>query len=694
MAIVTAQIRNVVLMSHGGAGKTSLVEALAFTAGAIGRQGRVEDGTTVADFDADEKKRGMSRSTAVVSLNVQLGGETTRINLIDTPGYADFMGEVIAGAAAADAALILVDAAAGVQVGTDTAWRLAEQRSMPRAIVISRLDRENANWQDAVTAIQAELGDQCQPLQLPIGAEADFRGVVDVLHRKAYLGDGKQASDVPAEMNDAVADARDRIAERIAEADDDLTLKYLEGEELTDEEIESGLARAIAAGTVAPIFCTAGTADIGAMPLLRAIHDEFPSPADVTPLQAEVAGTSAQLSADPSGPIAAFVFKTSADEFVGRLSYFRVYSGTVRADAHLYNHGADHEERVANLSNIFGKDLQHSDAIIAGDIGAVSKLAATHTFDTLADKATPVLIAPPQMPVPVFAAAITPVSKADVDKLGPGLHRLLEEDPTLHLERDVDTAESILSGLGESHIDLAAETLRRKFKVEVDVHDRRIPYRETVTGTGQAEYTHKKQTGGHGQYARVSIRVEPRDRGEGFEFGNEVVGGNVPRQFIPAVEKGIAESLPRGAMAHYPLTDLRVVLFDGKHHDVDSSEMAFRLAASQALKEATSSARPILLEPVMTFHIHAPESATGDVMSDLNTRRARVLGMEPTGDGRTTINAEGPMAEFLHYATDLRSMTGGRGGFEFEFTRYDPVPDHVAKKIVAASQEPLEAAVG
>ena len=694
MSVGTAQIRNVVLMSHGGAGKTSLVEALAFTAGAINRQGRVEEGTTVADFDPDEQKRGMSRSTAIVSLNVEAGRETTRINLIDTPGYADFLGEVIAGAAVADAALILVDGAAGVQVGTETAWHLAEQRQMPRAIVISRLDRENANWEDAVMAIQSELGTQCQPLQLPIGHEDSFRGVVDVLHRKAYEGDGKTASGVPAEMHDAVDAARDRLAERIAEADDDLTLKYLEGEELTDAEIENGLARAIAAGTLAPIFCTAGTADIGTMPLLRAIHDEFPSPQDVAPLQAEVAGENKELPADPNGPIAALVFKTSADEFVGRLTYFRLYSGTIRSDAHLYNHGTDQEERVSNLSNIVGKDLQHSDAIIAGDIGAVSKLSATHTFDTLADKATPVRITPPKLPIPVFGAAITPVSKADVDKLGPSLQRLLEEDPTLHIERDSDTAESILSGLGESHVQLASETLRRKFKVEVSVHDRRIPYRETVTGTGQAEYTHKKQTGGHGQYARVSIRVEPRNRGDGFEFGNEVVGGNVPRQFIAAVEKGVTEALPRGAMAHYPLTDLRVVLFDGKHHDVDSSEMAFRLAASQALKEATNGARPILLEPIMTLHVHVPESATGDVMSDLNSRRARVLGMEPSESGHTTVSAEGPMAEFLHYATDLRSMTGGRGNFEVAFTRYDPVPDHVAQKIVAASQETVEAATG
>ena len=685
MSVGSAQIRNIVLMSHGGAGKTSLVEALAFTAGAVSRQGRVEDGNTVADFDPDEQKRGMSVNTAVVSFD--FGTEPTRLNLIDTPGYADFVGDVIAGAAAADAALILVDAAAGVQVGTETAWRLAAERALPRAIVVSRLDRENARWDETVAAIQETLGRQCQPLQLPIGLEHEFSGLVDVLAGKAYRGDGTDAGDVPGDLTEAVAAAREGLIERIAEADDDLTLKYLEGEELSEEEIAGGLSAAIRSGTLVPIFCAAGTANIGSMPLLRALRDEFPSPLEAPPQRADVAGESKDLPADPNGPLAALIFKTSADEFVGRLSYFRVFSGSIRSDSHVYNHERGEEERPSNLSHVLGKELTGADAIVAGDIGAVTKLSASGTFDTLGDKATPVRITPPALPHPVFSAAIAPKSKADVDKLGPSLQRLLEEDPTLRMERDLETGETILSGLGEPHVDIAAQTLRRKFKVEVDVHDRRIPYRETVTGSAQAEYTHKKQTGGHGQYARVALRVEPLGRGDGFEFGNEVVGGNVPRQFIPAVEKGVTESLLSGAMAQYPLTDLRVVLFDGKHHDVDSSEMAFRLAASQALREATESARPILLEPIRTYRIQVPESATGDVMSDLNGRRARVLGMEPGGDGHTAISAEGPMAEFLHYATDLRSMTGGRGTFSFEFVRYDPVPDHVARKVMVASKE-------
>ncbi len=681
-SVDSAQIRNLVLMSHGGTGKTSLVEALAFATGAISRRGRVEDGNTVADFDPDEQRRGMSINTAIVSLEY----EGYRINLIDTPGYADFVGEMISGASAADLALILIDAAAGVQVGSDTAWQLAERRGMPRVVVVSRMDRENANWEETVAGIQASLGRQCQPLFLPSGAEASFDGVVDVLAGKAYRADGREPSAIPEDMTAAVAEAREALIERVAEADDDLTLKYLEGEELSEEEISSGLKQAIIAATLVPIIPTAGTASIGAVPLLRLIAAHLPSPLDVTPITAMVAGKDTELACDPSGPAVARIFKTTADEFVGRLTYFRVYRGAITPDTHLLNTQTDEDERLATPSHIVGKDLQPTARLPAGDIGAVTKLSASTTFDTLSAKDSPVVVPPPALPQPVFSAAITPKTKTDVDRLGPSLQRLVEEDLTLRIERDPDSGETILNGLGESHVEMAAEKLRRKFKVDVDVHDRRIPYRVTITATGQAEYLHKKQTGGHGQYARVALRVEPRNRGDGFEFGNEIVGGAVPRQYIPAVEKGVTESLPESGLAKYPLTDLRVVLFDGKHHDVDSSEMAFKIAASQALKEAAQKARPILLEPIMTYRISVPESATGDVMSDLNGRRARVQGMEPSGDGRTVVSAEGPMAEFLHYATDLRSMTGGRGTFSFEFARYDPVPEHVAQKVVEKSK--------
>ena len=683
-SVGSAAIRNLVLMGHQGVGKTSLVEALALTSGAITRQGRVEDGTTVSDFDPDEQKRGMSFHTAVVSIEFN----KHRINLIDTPGYADFVGEMIGGASAADAAVILIDGTSGVQVGTETAWRVAEHRSLPRLLVVNRMDRENADWETSIAAIRAHFGRTCEPLFIPIGQEATFDGVIDVVAGKAYQGADGKAEEIPSELKAAAAEAREALVERVAEADDALMLKYLEGETLSDEEIQDGLKHAIAGGTLAPIICTAATGSIGVTALLQLIVKELPSPLDVDPIAAEVDGKATTLAADPSGPVAALVFKTTVDEFVGRLSYIRLFSGTVRGDARLYNARAKEDERLTNLSTIVGKGLHHVGDLAPGDIAAVAKLSTTTTFDTLCDKGTPVILACPELPHPVFSAAIMPKSKADVDKLGPGLHRLMEEDPTLHMERDPDTGEPILSGLGESHLELAAEILRRKFKVDVETHDRRIPYRETITSTAKAEYLHKKQTGGHGQYARVAIRVEPLERGAGFEFGNEVAGGNVPKQYIPAVEKGVHEAMPEGIMAHYPVTDIRVVLLDGKHHDVDSSEMAFKLAASQALKEAAQQARPILLEPIMTFHITTPDTATGDVMSDLNHRRARVLGMAASEElaGFTAIAAEGPMAEFLHYATDLRSVTGGRGLVESSFTRYDPVPDHVAKKVVENAQ--------
>ena len=688
--VTSSQIRNVVLLSHGGAGKTTLVDALAFATGATTRQGRVEDGTSVADFDAEEHDRGMSINLAVVSLD----HAERRINLIDTPGYADFVGEMIAGTSVADAALIVVDAAAGVQVGTEAAWRMADGRTLPRAVVINRMDRENADWEKTLTEVQGTLGPQCQPLFLPIGSEHDFSGIVDVLGGKVYRESSAQASAPPEDMADAVTGARELVIERIAEANDDLTLKYLEGETLTEEEITSGLKEAILAGTLVPVMPAAGALTIGSAPLLTLISEEFPSPLDAPAIEAKVDGKTQSLTADPSTTPAALIFKTTADEFVGRLTYLRVFSGTVQADSHLFNTQKQQDERLANLSHVFGKELQSAGALVAGDIGAVTKLNASTTFDTLSDKAHPIILTQPALPTPVFSAAITPKTKADVDKLGTSLHRLVEEDLTLQIDRDADTGETILSGLGESHVQLASEKLHRKFHVDVDVHDRRIPYRETITKMGSAEYLHKKQTGGHGQYARVALRVEPLERGDGVEFSAKVVGGSVPRQYIPAVEKGVAESVQQGALAHYPLTDVRVVLYDGKHHDVDSSEMAFKVAASMALKEATQVAHPILLEPIMSMRILAPESATGDVMSDLNGRRARVQGMEPAteGNGLSTVLAEAPMAEIQHYATYLRSMTGGRGTFSAEFARYDPVPEHVAKKVTEAANAVAEVA--
>ncbi len=672
MTTTTQNIRNIAVVGHQGAGKTTLVEALAFATGAVSRIGRVEDGNTVSDFHPEERDRGMSINTSLVSLT----RNELRINLLDTPGYADFVGEVVSAVAVADAAIVVVDASSGVQVGTETAWRLARRRGIPRAVVITRLDRENSSWDEALESAQRVLGPECQPLFLPIGAESDFSGSVAVLTGRAYTGDGQDDSDPPPDAAQAAAAAREGLIERIVEADEELMLAYLEDEELDDDALADGLKPALLSGALAPVLPACAAANIGAWPLLRLIESALPNPAEAPAIDDNLAPDS---QTDP----AAFIFKTTADEFVGRLSYLRVAAGTIRGDSHLQNARQGDDERLAGLSHALGKDLQIAADMAAGDLGVVTKLSNTTTFDTLRAPGSDLLIAPPEMPAPIFAAAVEPRSKADVDKLGPSLTRLVEEDPTLRIERDRDSGETILSGLGESHVQLAADQLLRKFKVEVDIRDRRVPYRETVTAVGQAEYLHKKQTGGHGQYARVALRVEPRERGAGFEFGNEIVGGAVPRNYIPAVEKGVVEALPAGAVASYPLTDVRVVLYDGKHHDVDSSEMAFKLAASQALREATGSARPILLEPIQSYRILVPDQSTGDVISDLNARRARVLGMEQADDpaAHSYVLAEGPMAEFLHYATDLRSMTGGRGTFAAQFERYDPVPEHVAQKV-------------
>ena len=651
-------VRNVGVVGHQGAGKTTLVESLAFAIGMTTRLGRVEEGNTISDYDAEEQQRGMSISTSLVSME----HNGVRINLLDTPGYADFVGEVVASVAVIDAVIVVVDASSGVQVGTETVWRMAGKRGIPRAVVISRLDRDNSSFEEALDSVQSILGSECQPLYLPNGSESSFSELIDVL-------------------GDEDADGREGLVEQIVEADEDLMMLYLEDEAIDADDLRAALKTAVLSGSLAPVLPMSAVSGVGSAEMLRLIEEVLPEPSEA-PAVAE--------GVDVNGATSAFVFKTTADEFVGRLSYLRVVSGTINSDAHLDNAQTGEDERLANISRAAGKTLTSVSELAAGDIGVVTKLQHTSTFSTLREKGSDLLIPGPVMPAPIFAAAVEPKTKADVDKLGPSLARLVEGDPTLQIERDRDSGETILSGLSESHVQLSAGRLLSKFHVDVEIKDRKVPYRETVTGVGQAEYLHKKQTGGSGQYARVALRVEPQPRGAGFEFSDEIVGGAVPRNYIPAVEKGVVESLPRGI---FPLTDLRVVLFDGKHHDVDSSEMAFKLAATQALKEGVSSARPILLEPIHSLRITSPETSTGDIISDLNSRRARVLGMEPADEppGSSVVIAEGPMAEFLHYATDLRSMTGGRGTFAWQFERYDPVPEHVAQKV---RQDAAAAAAG
>jgi elongation factor G len=676
------QIRNVVLLGHHGTGKTSLAEAALFSSGAISRLGRVEEGNTASDFEPDEIKRKISLSLALTPC--EWAGH--KINLIDTPGYTDFVGEVKSGIRAADFGAIIVDAVSGLQVGTEFAWHHADQADLPRIIFVNRMDRENANFEQAVAQLQARYGKKVAPLMLPIGAQESFSGIVNLIDGKAYLGDKGTPADAPADMAAAISAAREQLAEAVAEADDDLLAKYLDGEELTEDELTGALKRGIAAGIVYPVFAGSAAKNIGVSKFLDALVVDCPSPMDVP---ARVAGET-PLAADPVGPLAALVFKTAADQFVGRLTYLRVVSGTLHADSHVWNANSSVDERVGQLLVLKGKTQDHVTALVAGDIGAVAKLAHTVTGDTLCVKDHPVKLAAPEFPKPPFNVAVLPKGKGDIDKLGPSLHRIVEEDPTLLVHRDETTGETILSGMGETHVDVAAEKMKRKFGVEVELHAPRVPYRETVTTKVDSEYIHKKQTGGHGQYARVAIKVEP-NRGNGYEFVDAVVGGAVPRNFIPAVEKGVHEALNEGALAHFPMVDLKVTLYDGKDHAVDSSEMAFKLAGSQALKQGALKANPILLEPVYRLTIRVPESNTGDVMSDLNGKRSKVHGMSPEDGGMTVIDAEAPLAEVLRYATDLRSITQGRGTFEMEFDHYAEVPAHIAQKVVAEAQREREA---
>jgi elongation factor G len=673
----TQDIRNVVLMGHGSVGKTSISEAALYVSGAITRLGSVEDGNTVSDYDEDEHKRKFSLNLSLIPVE----WEDQKVNLIDTPGYADFVSEVIAGAAAADVALIVVDAVSGPEVGTDRSWQIAERRRLPRMIVVNRMDRENANFRNVLTACQERWGHKVAPLQLPIGAHDSFSGVIDLLALRAYTGPEAAEADVPANLREEAEALRSSLIESIVETDEALMEKYFADEELTREELNRVLKAALVKGDVVPVLVTSARELSGIRRLLHRIVEVAPSPADSPPVHAEEGG---DLAADPAGPLAVQVFKTSADPFVGRLSYLRVFSGRLTPET-VYNVNKGADERIGALYVQRGKEQIQVPELQAGDIGVVAKLAATTTGDTLCRKDRPVRLPEITFPSPVYSMSVRPTSKASVDKLGPSLQRLVEEDPGLRLTRDPSTSETILSGLGDAHLDVTVERLRRKFNVDVELSLPRVPYRETIAKKATADYTHKKQTGGHGQYARVAIEVNPLPRGEGLKFSERVYGGSVPKEFIPAVDKGIHETAQGGVVAGYELTDVEVVLYDGKHHPVDSSEMSFKLAASQALKEAVASASPTLLEPVMRIRVTAPEANAGDIVSDLNTKRARIHGISPNG-AFSVVEAEVPLAEVQRYAADLRSLTQGRGIFELEFDHYGEVPPNIAQKVIAEAK--------
>ncbi|MGB2695322.1 MAG: elongation factor G [Dehalococcoidia bacterium] len=679
----TDRIRNVVLLGHGGTGKTSLAEAAVFDSGGITRLGKIDEGNTTSDHDADEIDRQISISLSIVPC--EWNGH--KINLIDTPGYADFLGEVKQGLRAADAALVIVDAVSGVEVGTDLAWGYADELSLPRLIVVNRIDRENADFAGAVRQVQEQFGKRCVPLQVPIGSQDSFEGVVDLLEQRAYRGEKAEAGDVPDSVSADAATFREQLIEVVAETDDVLLNKYLEGTELSADELQRALRVGVCSGTVVPILVASATKNIAIPRVLDTLVAFAPSPADRTAVSAEDAGGGdIELKADAAGPLAVLAFKTSADPYVGKLTYLRVFSGTLSGDSHVWNTNRQDQERIGQLFHLRGKHQEPTSKLIVGDIGAVAKLAHTATGDTLCAREQPLKLEAIAFPAASHSLAVFPKTKADLDKLGTSLARIVEEDPSLRVHREMDTHETILSGLGEAHIDVTAERMKRKFGVEVELVTPKVPYKETITTTEQSEFIHKKQTGGHGQYARVAIRLEPLPRGSGFEFVNKIVGGAVPKNYIPAVEKGANEAMLEGVLASYPLVDMRVTLYDGKEHPVDSSEMAFKLAGAQALKQGAQQAHPVLLEPIMTMRITVPETHTGEVLSDLNGKRGKVLGMNPQGT-YTTIEAHAPLSEIQRYATDVRSMTQGRGFYTLEFSHYEEVPAHVAQKVVQESEQ-------
>lgn len=675
----TEQLRNVALLSHGSAGKTSLAEAMLFNTGAINRLGRVEEGTTVSDYDEEEIRRHISLSTSIVPCE----WNGYKINVLDTPGYLDFVGEVKGAVRVADGALILLDAAAGVEVGTDLVWDYADEQNLPRLVFINKMDRENANFQRCLDALKEKFETDFIPIQLPIGSQDDFEGIVDLIATKAYLGSKAEEGESPASLQDEINDYRLQLIEAAAESEDELIVKYLEGEELTEEEIRRGLKARIADRSVVPVLCGSATANIGVQTLLQATIEYLPSPAEGEEIVGTNPATNEEETLEPHelSPLAVLAFKTLADPYVGKLTYFRVYSGLMESDSRVFNARSGEVERIGQLYILRGKDQIPTDKVRSGDIGAVAKLGNTSTGDTLCDKGHPIVLGPPVFPKPVFSVAVHPKTKSDLDKMSTTLARLSEEDPTLQVAREPSTNETILSGMGESHVDIAARRLQQKFGVSITTSVPKVPYRETITRTSSAQGRHKKQTGGRGQFGDVFIRFEPLPRSAGFEFVDEIRGGAVPSSYIPAVEKGLREIIEKGVMAGYPTTDFRAALYDGSFHTVDSSEIAFKLAAHLAFKKGIPEASPVLLEPIMDVTITIPEEFTGDVLGDLNSKRARVQGMDQRR-GMAVITAQAPLAEMQRYATDLRSMTQGRGIHTMEFSHYEEVPSHVAQKII------------
>ena len=682
-----AKIRNVAVVGHRGAGKTSLVEALLFTAGAKNRLGAVNDGTTAMDYDEDEIKRQMTISAGLA--HVDWAGQ--KINLIDTPGEASFINEALGTLSVVEGVVMVVNAVTKVEVQTERIWKRAAELGVSRVVAVNMMDRERAFFGEAMSAMQARFGDEIVALGLPIGEEADFKGVVDLLKMKAYtysVGAAKATeAAIPADMQDAAQEARDKLVDRVAEADDALLEKYLEGTELTQDEVTSALWAAVASGTVSPVIPVSGSKNIGADRLLDAILT-VPSPVSRGARKAlsGVAGTDeVELQPTTSGSTVLFVFKTIYDQFSGRVNLAKIFSGKIATDTQLLNTRTNEKERTGNILLMTGKETKAIEEAGAGDIVALAKLKETGTGDTLSDAAHPVHLARYEFPPPAISFAITPKNRGEDEKVSNGLRRLGEEDPAMQLRFDSQTHEMIISGTSQVHVEVILDKLKRRFGVEVDLHPPQVPYRETIRKKASAQGRHKKQTGGRGQFGDCWIEVEPLGRSEGYQFEDAIFGGSIPRNFIPAVEKGIAEAMEHGVIAGYPVVDVKVKLYDGSYHAVDSSELAFKLAGGLAWNKAMENAMPVLLEPVMNVEVFAPEENMGDIMGDLSSRRGRPQGSETVGEMHV-IRASVPLSEMLTYAPQLRSMTAGRGSFTLEFDHYEEVPSHLSDKIVAEAK--------
>ncbi len=686
------RIRNVALIGHRGSGKTSLAEAILFEAGKTNRLGSVVDGTTVCDYEDDEHERQMSIDAAVASIDFH----DRKINLIDTPGEPSFVADALAAMRVVDSVVVVVNAVTGVEVHTERLWKRAADEGLSRLIFVNMLDRERADFFRTLDSLKAAFGPHVVATEIPIGSEHDVRGVIDLIDMKAFVyeGEGRGNSaeaEIPDDLADRAQEYREKLMDEVAENSDELMERYLEGEEISHDEIVTALKKGVTEGHLFPVTCGIATKNLGSDRLLEALLEDLPSPAmrgAIHALGAEDADE--DIEPEESGQMLAYVFKTTADPYTGRINLLRVESGVLRSDSHVLNATNGAKERIGQLSSPWGKEMDVADELGPGDIGAVAKLKETRAGDVLAEKPTEIHFPPLDLPSPVMAFAYEPKSKGDEEKAATAIRRLTEEDPTLDVHRDPQTGEQIIAGLTQVHVEVIVDRIKRRFGAEIELHPPQVPYLETIRKPAKAHGRYKKQTGGRGQFGDCRIEIEPAE-GAGFEFVNAIKGGVIPGGFIPAVEKGIEEQMAKGVLAGYPVKDVRVRLYDGQYHTVDSSEMAFKIAGSMAFQQAAADAEPYLLEPIVLVTIAAPEDAVGDVIGDLNSRRGRPLGMEPKGS-MTEIKAEVPMAEVLDYAPDLRAITGGRGEYELEFVRYEEVPGHIAQKVISASQAEAEVA--